>query len=57
MKYSKTRVAAFTLLVISGLYQAVTNPGITDCVNGVVHGFIFYALFCVEDPKPKKQEG
>jgi len=56
MRYSKVRVIAFILLMLSGFYQAFTNPGIIDCINGIVHGFIFYALFCVEDPKPKVEE-
>jgi hypothetical protein len=57
MKYSKTKIAVMIILLASGFYQAITNPSHMDCVNGIVHGLVFYALFCVEDPKPKKQEG
>lgn len=49
MKYNKTKIFVATLLACQGFYYAITQPGFMDCVNGVIHGLVFFALFCVED--------
>lgn len=56
MKYSKIKIAVAALLACQGFYYAITQPGPMDCVNGILHSLVFFALFCVEDPKPEKQE-
>jgi hypothetical protein len=56
MKYSKAKIAAAVLLACQGFYYAITQPSGMDCINGLLHGFVFFALFCAQDPKPEKQE-
>lgn len=56
MKYSKIKIAIYTLLFFSGWYHAYIHPDIL-IVSGIAHGLVFFGMFCVEDPKPKEQEG